>query len=157
MKRWEEEAIRLKYLGKTHREIAGEISKLCKVTISPGTISNCFNVDGRLYLDYLTYESKQNGWAAEHSMQEYKRLAANTAKIKESLLKMAVEKGDYRLAFDIARDLDDRAGNVVVRKSEVDDKRKEQMTDEQLLEELTRIGINPRTGLRVKTPKMEQN
>lgn len=160
MKKWEQEAIRLKYQGKTYQEIAKEISKLCRITIHEQTMKNAFTVDGRLYLDYLKYEGAQNNWTDEHSRQEYKRLAAETSAIQEQLLKQAMKKGDFRLAWDIVKDINDRAGLVVVRKSEVnvDDQRERPIENyEQFVQDLERQGIDPRTGLRVATPSVGAN
>lgn len=156
---YEQTAIERRYRGDTYREIASLLRKM-GMQFSEGTLRNWFMVDGRLYLDYLTYEAKENNWTQEHSHQEAIKMSAHTMKIRKQILKAAIKNGDWRLALDTAKDIDDRAGNVVVRKAEVnlDDKRTDPITDyEQFKAELTRQGINPRTGLRVATPKVESN
>lgn len=160
MKRWEHEAIRLRYNGKTYREIAGELSRLYGMTIVESSIRGLFMVDGRLYLDYLEYETKQNDYTDETSRQQYKQMAAWVPKAEKQLYKEALKKEDYRLAWDILKNINDRAGVVVVRKTEVttDDKTTKRIDSfEQFLEVLKRTGIDSRTGLRVGNAEMEKN
>jgi hypothetical protein len=157
MKRWEAEAVRLKYEGKTYREIATYLSKMLAMVISPRTIEDCFAADGRLYLNYVTYETKQNNWSEEHSKQEHKRLSANTAKMRMQLLKEAYRARDWRLALDIIKDIDDRAGNVVVRKNENKEVKKSSMTYDEYLAECKRLGVSPTSGLPPAAEKLLQN
>lgn len=160
MKRWEKEAIRLKYNGKTYREIATSLSKMFSVHIVEGSIRNLFAIDGRLYLDYLEYEVLQNNYTDETARQQYRQMASWTPKAEKQLYKEAMKHGDYRLAWDILKNINDRAGLVVIRKSEVnvdDQSGKRIETYEQFVQELQRNGIDPRTGFRVGTPKMAKN
>lgn len=153
---YHKKAIELKYRGYTYREI----SKHLNGKLSEDALKRCFQMDGSLYFDYLEYEAQQNKWTDENSRQDYKRLAAHTSKIQQSLLKQAIKSGDYRLAWDIIKDINDRAGLVVVRKSEVNVETKEAKpidNYEQFAKELRRLGIDPGTGLRVAAPEVGKN
>lgn len=152
-------AIELKYKGYSYQEIVRNITKIHKMHLSETTLRTYFSVDGKLYIPYLEYEARMNEWNEEHSKAEHKRMSAYTARVRSSLLKKAIKEGDYRLALDIIKDIDDRAGNVVVRKSQVNvtEEQQKPMSHEEFVKELARLHINPRTGLRMGTAKMEQN
>jgi hypothetical protein len=99
----------------------------------------------------LEYSAAQNKWSEEDFRNKYKSLSTHTYEIKLSIMKQALKKGDYRLAWDIAKDIDDRAGNVVVRKAEVnlENKSREPLSYDQFIEECRKQGIDPRSGLRI--------
>lgn len=156
---YEQTAIERKYQGDTYAEIRKLLGKM-GFQISEISIKKWFQVDGRLYIDYLTYESKMNAVSEEAGKTMYKQMATWVPKAELALYKKAVKNGDIRLAWDILKNINDRAGNVVVRKAEVnlDDKRTDPIeTYEQFEAELRRQGINPRTGFRVAKAKMESN
>jgi hypothetical protein len=157
MKRWEEEAIRLKYNGKTYREIADVLSKLYQFKLSESTIKHLFMITGRLYLPYLNYETKENQWSELHSRQEHKRLSAATANVRQQLLKEALKAKDFRLALDIVKDIDDRAGNVVVKKTINKEEPKGAQTYDDYLTECQRLGVDPKTGFPTSIEKMAKN
>lgn len=160
MKKWEQEAIRLKYEGKTYRQIADELSKLVGFTVTESTLKQCFMVDGRLYLDYLEYEVVQNQYTEETARQAYKKMASWVPLAEKQLYKEALKAKDFRLAWDILKNINDRAGIVVIRKSEVnvdETRRKPIETYEQFLAELKRSGIDPRTGLRMAKAEVGTN
>lgn len=151
---YHQKAIELKYKGNTY----AEISKALGGKISEGTLKQYFMVDGLLYLPYAEYESRLNGWTEEHARKEYKRLAGHMSKVKLALLQKAIKIGDLRLAYDIARDVEDRSGLVVVKKTEVKDEReKGELTNEQLAEQLHGMGIDSRTGLSLRSTKAPSN
>ena len=154
MNAYHKKAIELKYAGNTYDEISRALGR----KFSVNTLKHHFALDGLLYLPYLEYEARQNGWNEETAKKEYKRLAGHMSKVKLSLLKRAIDTGDLRLAYDIARDVEDRAGLVVVRKTEVKDERpKGELTNEQLADQLRGMGIDPRTGLSVRSTKTTPN
>lgn len=149
-------AIELKYAGCTYREI----SKSLGGKLTETSLKKYFEVGGTLYLPYLEHEARMNAWTEENSRQDYKKLASYTSKVEKSLLKTAMRKGDYRLAFDILKDINDRAGLVVIRQTQVnidENKSKAINTYEHFLSELKRSGIDAGTGLRVAETKMEKN
>lgn len=155
MKRWENEAIRLKYNGRTHRQIADEVSKLTGIHVTESTIRTYFSVDGRLYLPYLEYEGRQNQWTEEDIRKELKRDAQNAVKMLRSILQKAIKAGEWQVALNIMKEQMDRGGVVTIKKSEinVESNSKQPLTYEQYLKESARLGIDPRSGLRVsKTP-----
>jgi hypothetical protein len=157
MKKWEKLAIELKYNGKTYQQIAIELSKLADFKVSSVTLAHAFAVDGRLNVDYLLYEAKQNNWNEEHSRQEHKRLSAATADVRKQILREALKHGDYRLALDVVKDIDDRAGNVVVRKVENKEVKQPIQTYDEYVAECRRLGVSPDTGLPSSAEKILQN
>lgn len=140
-------AIELRYQGQTYRQI----SKALGGKISEGVLRKLFMVDGRLYLPYLEYEAKMNNSNEEEARSRYKKMLGWSWKMQQDLLKKAIKAGDFRLAFDIIKDMNDRGGLVVIRKSEVNvtEQDARPISRTQFFEELTRMGIDPRTGLRV--------
>jgi len=157
MKKWEEIAIRLKYQGKTHREIASEVEKLTRIKVSESTIRTYFNTNGRLYIPYVEYSSRNDEYIEEEVRKQFKDAAKNASKIMRSLLQMAIKRGDLRLAKDILESQMDRAGLTVVKKVEVEKTEKKVMTDEQLYSELERMGLDPKTGFRIRGKEAEPN
>lgn len=155
MNKFHKKAIELKYKGNTYREISKALGK----RITELTLKDYFRVDGLLYVHYLEYEARMNEWTEEESRKEYKRLASFTSKMQMTVLKQAVKAKDWRLANDIIKDINDRAGLVVVRKTELDIETsvKKVETYEQFTAELKRLGIDSETGLRVETSKMAAN
>jgi len=154
MNQWDRKCIELKYKGYTYPEIVKAIGK----KYSEGHIKKLFMMDGRLYLPYLQYEAEMSGFSIETAKKEYKRLAPLMSKVKLSLLQSAIKDGDKRLAWDIAKDMEDRSGMVVVKKVEHEkDDEDKQVTDQELYDLLTRNGLDPKTGLRVRPTPMEQN
>jgi len=159
MTRWEQEAIRLKYLGKTYRQIANEISKYANVSVSESTIKQWFMVDGRLYIPYLTYSAKLNEQSEDEIRKELKRDAENGVKVLRSLLQKAIKNGEFQVALNIIKEQMDRGGVVTVRKSEINvkDQPGKEMTREDYIKECARLGIDPRSGLRVPTAQTKPN
>lgn len=153
MTQYHQKAIELKYSGHTYKEI----EKALGGKMTDSTLKNYFAEDGMLFVPYLAYEAKQNKWAEEHSRQEHKRLSAFTAKIRSTILKQALKSKDFRLVLDIVKDIDDRAGNVVVRKTEVKEERKPIETYEEYVAECTRLGVDPRTGFPPGAKQMGKN
>lgn len=147
---YQQRAIELKYKGYTYREI----SKSMDGKISESMLAKYFKVDGKLYLPYLEYEARMNNWNEETAKTQYKSMLGWTWKMQQQLLKQAFKVKDYRLVRDIINDINDRAGFVVVRKSQVnvkDDREDKLETYEQFTEILRERGIDPRTGLRMAT------
>lgn len=152
---YHQKAIELKYAGKTYREI----SKAINLKISEGVLQKYFMTDGMLYIPYLQYEARMNDFNEKTARSTYKKMTGWTARVQQQLLKLAINRGDYRLAWDIIKDINDRAGLVVVRKSEVnvDDRAtKEVDTYDKFTAELRRLGIDPGTGLRMAETKVEE-
>lgn len=155
MKKWEQEAIKLKYQGKTHAEIARAVSKLCNITVTEGTMRNYFALDGRLYLPYLEYSTKNEKYIEEEVRKEFKDQAKHAGKIYRTILQKALKQGDLKLAKEIVDGQMDRAGLTVVKKVEVEKTERKELSDEQFFDELRRLGIDPESGLRIGAPKTQ--
>ena len=80
-------------------------------------------------------------------------------KVMRSLVQSAIKKGDLATALRTLQDINDRAGNVVIRKSQVNIKEEKRgnLSDAEFSKELTRFGIDPRTGVRVGTTSQTKN
>lgn len=152
---YEKKAIELRYRGETYRNI----SKALGGKVSDGVLRQWFATDGKLYIPYLEYCSQNDAFVESQVRQEYKNFARQSMRLMRMLLGEALKIKDFKLALEIIKDINDRAGVVVVRKTEVnlEDKRTETINSyEQFVSELKRLGIDPRTGLRVaKAPVAE--
>jgi len=160
MKRWENESIRLKYEGKTYREIAKEVSKLTGISgVTEGTIKNYFAVDGKFYLPYLEYSARRNEQTEDEIRKELKRDAEKAVRVLRSLLQSAIKDKQWQVALNIAKEQMDRGGVVTIKKSEinVDNRTTQPLTYEQYIKECARLGIDSRSGLRVSTSQMGKN
>lgn len=155
MKELEQKAIQLRYEGATYKEI----SKALGGRFSEGTLRHLFASDGLWYMDYLTYEAERNKFNEEEVRSKYKKMLGWTWKIQQELLQHAIKDKDYRLAWNIIQDINDRAGLVVVRKSEVNvkDEPARPISNKEFFAELARLGIDSRTGLRLGIAEDEKN
>lgn len=139
-------AIELKYKGYTYREISQALGG----KISENTLKMYFAEDGMLFLDYIEYEAEQNKWGIENAQKEFKRLGSSVPRRMQSLYKLALKKGNYDLCFKIMADMADRAGMVVVKKTESKDTSEPKgFTHEQFVAECKRRGVDPDSGFRL--------
>lgn len=155
MNKYEQMAIEMKYEGKTYQEISDALKK----AIPAGTIANWFMETGRLYIEYLKYETYQNKKRSEACINIFKKEAENASKVIIQALANALKKQDYDKAVEYAEKILDRGGNVIVKKTEdapVDPSTRK-LTDEQLIHEIARAGIDPSTGARAGTPASQPN
>lgn len=151
--------IELKYQGKNSQEIANAINREFNKTYNAGNIRHKFMMDGVLYLPYQEYASKQEAFTEEDIRNRYKAMAGWADKVMRSLVQSAIKKGDLATALRTLQDINDRAGNVVIRKSQVNIKEEKRgnLSDAEFSKELTRFGIDPRTGVRVGTTSQTKN
>lgn len=142
-----QKAIVLKYHGNSYKEI----SKAIGGKLSEGVLRRYFSYDGMLHIPYLEFEAKQNQWSEEDARQEIKRMATYAAKIMKILLRKSLETHNWRLAFDILKDILDRAGITAIRTTVA--RRQEESdnveTYEDYLAECAKMGIDPKTGHRI--------
>ncbi len=145
MNSYHRKAIELKYNGQTYKEIEKSLGG----KISEGVLKKLFATDGTLYIPYLQFEGEMNQWAQENTKKDYQRMAAYTAKIQRTILQKALKQGDLRLAFDILKDINDRAGLVIVRKRETEKSEESRriLTDEEYKQKLVELDMDPITGL----------
>ena len=149
--------IEMRYKGNSYRQMSDETERLGR-RLKESTLAHYFEVDGKLYLEYLEYEAAQNSYNKEISKKQFQQVLAIAGKLMRSLFKVAMKRKDYKLAFEILKEEMDRAGSVVVRKNEVEDMTdRKAMSYEQLQSELARLGIDPRSGLRVAKTKVVAN
>lgn len=155
MTRYHQKAIELKYAGQTYKEI----EKALGGKLTAGTLADYFATDGMLYIPYLEYEARQNKFIEEEVRKDFRVQAQYASKIMRSILQQALKAGDYVAALQIVKEQLDRAGIVTIKKSEVNvkDEPQKEMTYEQYVAELTRLGIDPRTGFRLADKKMGKN
>lgn len=148
-------AIELKYEGKTYEEI----SRALKGAIEPRSIANWFNKDGLLYLDYLEYAERKNRERQAESASIFSKEVANASKVIINALTHAVKNKNDDKAVEYAKEILDRAGLVVVRRSEIksESKPSEPMTYEEFIAECERQGIDPSSGVRKTAAEMVKN
>lgn len=151
--------INLKYLGKTSQEIANVINKRFNKNYTALAIRKRFIMDGSLYLPYQEYAAKQEEFVEEDVRKRYRGMANWGDKVMRSIVQIALKKGDLRTALAAIQDINDRAGVVVIRKSQVNIKEEKRgnLSDAEFSKELTRFGIDPRTGVRVGTTSQTKN
>lgn len=151
--------IELRYQGKTYQEIANAINREFKKNYSAQTLRRRFAMDGTLYLPYQEYAAKQEEFVEEDIRNRYKAMAGWADKVMRSLVQGAIKKGDLATAHRILQDINDRAGVVVIRKSQINIKEEKRgnLSDAEFSKELTRFGIDPRTGVRVGTTSQTKN
>ncbi len=151
--------IELKYLGKTSQEIANIVNREFNRKYSSFAIRKRFQMDGTLYLAYQEYAAKQEEFTEEDIRNRYKAMAGWADKVMRSLVQAAIKKGDLATALRVLQDINDRSGNVVVRKSQINVKEEKRgnLSDVEFSKELTRFGIDPRTGVRVGTTSQTKN
>lgn len=147
MNKWHRIAIEKKYEGCNPKEISEAVNR----RFTPETISVYFSKDGYLHADYLLYEAEQNKLREVEGKALFKK---NVLKASEALVKVldrAIERKDDDAIMQAANNILDRAGVVVIRKSEVNqlNDETETITNEQLAEELRKQGLDPATGLRI--------
>lgn len=151
--------ISLKYKGKTSQEIANVINKHFNKKYTPLAIRKRFMMDGSLYLPYQEYAAKQEEFTEEDIRNRYKAMAGWADKVMRSLVQAAIKKGDLATALRVLQDINDRSGNVVIRKSQINVKEEKRgnLSDVEFSKELTRFGIDPRTGVRVGEASQTKN
>lgn len=144
-------AIELKFKGYTY----SQISKQLDGKISEGVLKNHFSLNGLLYEAYLDFITRRNEIIDQEVRAEYKRMAGYSVKIIKALLQNALKEHNWRLAFDIQKDILDRAGITAYEKTRIETRQEAPtrfMTREDLNAELIRQGIDPATGLRISRP-----
>lgn len=151
--------IELRFLGKTHQEVANIINREFNKKYNACAIRNRFKIDGTLYLAYHEYAAKQEEFSEENIRNQYKSMTVWAVNVRRSLVQAAIKKGDLATALRILQDIDDRAGNVVIRKSQINVKEEKRgnLSDVEFSKELTRFGIDPRTGVRVGEASQTKN
>lgn len=143
-------AIELKYEGLSYEDIAKEL----KGKFSVNTLKMYFASDGVLYDAYLDYESKQNQ-ARRDSVQGIfdKHVVTAAQVLVDAMLNAKKSSRKKQEAIGYAEKILDRAGIVVSRKVQIKDDREEKLSDEEFNRELKRQGIDPATGLALRTAK----
>jgi|SRR5581483_3561340 len=152
---YHKKAIELRYKGYTTKEI----EKALGGKLTKGTLDNYFAYDGKLYLPFLDFQARQDKFIEEDVRSEFKSQAKYAPKIMNTILQQALKAHDYIAALHIVKEQLDRAGLVTIKKSEVnvkDDQQKE-MTYELYLKECARLGIDPRSGLRISKTQTDPN
>lgn len=151
--------IELKYLGKASQEVANIINREFDKKYTAHAIRQKFQMDGTLYLAYQEYAAKQEEFVEEDIRKRYLAMANWGDKVMRSLVQKAIKKGDLATALRVLQDINDRAGLVVIRKSQINIKEEKRgnLSDAEFSKELTRFGIDPRTGVRVGTTSQIKN
>lgn len=152
---YERKAIELRYRGYTYPQI----HKAVGGKISVSGLKKKFATDGNLFIPFMEYIAKQEDYIEDKVRAEFKDQAKYASRIQRSLLQKALKKGDIALANTIVKDMLDRAGVVVVRKAQVnvEDSRERPMTNDEYLEQLRGLGIDPRTGFRLAGQKTQES
>lgn len=162
----EQKAIELKYQGYSYRQIADELK------IDKSTVDHWFAVDGKLYFSYLEYAAKQNQVREEQGtnmlkgkIEEMITVLLNTValllnKAKEAVSNKKIDEAIkyYKEASVYAEKILDRAGMTVINRSEIKTHAAtKQLSDAELRARLLKLGINPETGLPVRTTEAQAN
>jgi len=151
--------IQLRYMGKTYQEVANTINREFNKTYTAANMRVRFSTSGSLYIAYHEYSNKEEEFAEEKVRARYKQMANWADKVVRDIVKLAMKKGDFATALRTIQDINDRAGVVVIRKSQIDvkDNKKTDLSDEEFSKELARFGIDSRTGIRVGTTEQTKN
>lgn len=140
MNKLHQQAIELKYEGKTYQEI----SDLLDGKFTLGTLKKYFAYDGVLHLPYLEYEAEHNQWNEQEIRKEFQRMTMYSAKIMKDLLQGSLVSHDFRLTLKILKEIMDRAGITVQRMSEAQMEEEAMDTSEEAIDQrLREAGIDP--------------
>ena len=151
---YKQQAFILRYRGIPAKEIVKKLGRYAQ-----NTIEKNFATGGKWDVDYRAFKLRQDRAMEAAARDMFKREVRWAGETMIKLVKKAKKNKDYKLMFEILKEMMDRAGVVVVKKSEVDFGLNErELTDEQLDKLIADSGFNPITGLPLrgtKTPPPE--
>lgn len=147
--KWIMRICELKFEGKTYPQIEQTIrDEGCPFTYSANYIRDSFGSStGNWKYIYKMYEEeqiKESVKRAKSTLDKNSELAAATL---VKYMKEFIDKNEYGLAIDLARDLLDRAGVSKVTKAEIKASENNDLSDEELMDELRRQGVDPESLL----------